>query len=90
MEFEVVPLRRRPDLRRQTAKLLNTEWPRSLAARYEFLRPRGWEFGITLSKIPQGFWQQNTLGNMVLETVLGPDPTPPPPTKYRVYTCMYV
>ena len=31
---EIVRLRSRPDLRRETAELLNAEWPRSLAARY--------------------------------------------------------
>lgn len=33
MALELVSLRQRPELRRQTAELLNTEWPRSLAAR---------------------------------------------------------
>lgn len=33
MALELVSLRQRPELRRQTADLLNTEWPRSLEAR---------------------------------------------------------
>ena len=34
--MEVVLLRQRPELKQQTAELLNMEWPRSLAARYHY------------------------------------------------------